>query len=54
VLKPEVIAGIGDSFNDIPMLDACDISFTFDFSDPQVQEHADYIVHSIEEAIALL
>ncbi|MBR3311614.1 MAG: HAD-IIB family hydrolase [Solobacterium sp.] len=54
VLKPEVIAGIGDSFNDIPMLDACDISFTFDFSDPQVQEHADYIVHSIEEAIGLL
>ncbi len=54
MLKPEVIAGIGDSFNDIPMLDACDISFTFDFSDPQVQEHADYIVHSIEEAIGLL
>ncbi len=47
----EMIGGIGDSFNDIPLLDEADVSFTFDFSDERVKEHADYIVTSVAEAL---
>lgn len=50
----EKIAGIGDSYNDLPMLEVADISFTFQQSPQIVQEKADYIVHNIKEAIQIL
>ncbi len=50
----EKIAGIGDSYNDLPMLRVADISFTFQKSPQIIQEKADYIVHNIKEAIEIL
>ncbi len=50
----EQIAGIGDSYNDLPMLDVVDTSFTFLSSPQSIQDHADYIVEDIEEAINIL
>ena len=47
----DAIAGIGDSFNDIPMLNVSNPSLTFTYSPLEVQEKADHIVDSIEEAI---
>ena len=49
-----LIGGIGDSFNDIPLLDEADVSFTFDFSPEEVRAHADYIVTSEAEALYIL
>lgn len=45
------IAGIGDSYNDITMLDEVNQAFTFSNSPDVVKEHADYIVSSVAEAI---
>ena len=47
----QMIGGIGDSFNDIPLLDEADVSFTFDFSPDEVKSHADYIVKTAAEAL---
>lgn len=49
--EADLIGGIGDSYNDIPLLDEADVSFTFDFSPPQVKAHADYIVKTAAEAL---
>lgn len=43
--------GIGDSYNDIPMLQDADVSFTFKSSPQKVREAADYLVDSVGEAI---
>lgn len=51
LLKVKTIASIGDSYNDISMLEDSDISFTFYESEDIVKNHADKIVHSIAEAI---
>lgn len=48
------IAGIGDSYNDLPMMDAVDCSFTFEHSPRSIQEQCDYIVTTIAEAIEIL
>lgn len=48
------IAGIGDSYNDIPMLETVDQAFTFHTSPESVQEVADYTVDSVKEAIDIL
>ncbi len=53
-LKIDKIAGIGDSFNDIPLLEQVDISFTFTTSDKKVKEKADYIVDSVAQALEIL
>lgn len=50
----DMVAGIGDSYNDIPLLKAADISFTFHSSPEVVKDEADYIVDSIAEAISIL
>lgn len=48
------IGGIGDSYNDIPLLDDSDYRFTF-YSTPNiVQNHAQYLVNHIEEAIHIM
>lgn len=54
MLKIDSIAGIGDSYNDIPMLDTVDEAFTFNASPDVVKEHATYYVDSVAEAISLL
>lgn len=50
----DIMGGIGDSYNDLPMLDQSDISFTFHNSSQDIQQHASYIVDSIEEALTIL
>lgn len=50
----DLVVGIGDNYNDIPMLDHVDISFTFHRSPLEVQQHASYVVESIAEAIGIL
>ena len=50
----DIIAGIGDSYNDIPMLENADISFTFHSSPDVIKDKATYIVDSICEAIEKL
>ncbi len=48
------MAGIGDSFNDIPLLDNADVGFTFYNSDERVRSHADYLVNRLAESIAIM
>ncbi len=48
------MAAIGDSFNDISMLAAADISFTFPSSPEQVRAAASRIVSTVAEAIEVL
>ncbi|WP_028042081.1 HAD-IIB family hydrolase [Candidatus Stoquefichus massiliensis] len=45
------IYGIGDSWNDLPMLDAIEKSYTFTYAPPVVQQHAQKIVHSLAECL---
>ncbi len=54
LLHIENIAGIGDSYNDLPMLDVVDTSFTFYTSPDVIKEKANYVVSSIKEAIDIL
>ena len=54
MLHIESIAGIGDSYNDIPMLDTVDEAFTFNASPSQVKDHADQCVDSVAQAISIL
>lgn len=46
------IAGIGDSYNDLPLLEAADVSYTFHKAPAEVQTAADYVVDSVAEALA--
>ncbi len=48
------ISGIGDSYNDIPLIKDSDCSFTFTSSPNEVIKHADYVVDSMSEAINIL
>lgn len=50
----ESIAGIGDSYNDLPMLKKVDTAFTFKTSPQEIQRQVDYCVEDIAEAITLL
>lgn len=50
----DLLAGIGDSYNDIPLLQAADVSFTFHSSPEEVRKEADYLVDSESEAIVIL
>ncbi len=45
-------AGIGDSFNDLPLLEAADIAYTFNSAPEGMKEKADVLVDSVAEAIA--
>ena len=46
-----LMAAIGDSYNDLSMLQAADISFAFPYSPAEVQSSAAYIVPTVEEAL---
>lgn len=54
LLHLDMVYGIGDSYNDIPMLESADCSFTFHDSPQIVQEKATHIVSSISEAIKMI
>ncbi len=43
--------GIGDSVNDIPLLEAADVSYTFPYAPKELQEKATKVVSSICEAL---
>lgn len=45
------IGGIGDSYNDLPMLEKVDSSFTFDYAPDIVKQNSDYIVDSVSQAL---
>lgn len=47
----DVTGGMGDSFNDLPLLEAVDVAYTFDSSEPQVQRAADVLVADAAEAV---
>ena len=49
--KADTSYGIGDSYNDIPLLQDADYSFTFHSSPDTVKQQANQLVDSIEEAI---
>ena len=48
------IGGIGDSWNDLPMINNVDESFTFPYAPDDVQEQSDHIVKHLDEAISYL
>lgn len=47
----DYVIGIGDSYNDLPMLDAVNKALTFHSSPDEVKAHADMLVDSISEGI---
>lgn len=53
-LHISTIAGIGDSYNDIPMLETVDHAFTFHSSPKCICDLADDVVDSVAEAIDIL
>lgn len=54
ILKIDKIAGIGDSYNDVPMLDEVDTSFTFTYSPKEIQDSCNHVVNQLFEAIDIL
>lgn len=53
-LQTNMIFGIGDSYNDLPLLERSDIAFTFNTSPDEVKKNSDYTVDSIAEAINMI
>lgn len=53
MLHADMIAGIGDSFNDIPLLEKVDVAFSFHRCDEAVKAKADYLVDSVHEALEI-
>lgn len=47
----DTLYGIGDNYNDIPMFESCDYSFSFTYSPEDVQNQSTYVVDSINQAI---
>ncbi len=43
--------GIGDSINDLPLIDAADVSYTFPYAPKEVQERATKVVGTIVDAL---
>ena len=43
--------GIGDSINDLPLLEASDVSYTFPYAPKEVQEKATKVVETIVDAL---
>ena len=43
--------GIGDSMNDLPLMEAADVSYTFPYAPRELQEKADRVVRTISEAL---
>ena len=47
----DAMGRIGDSYNDISMLDSVDYPFTFIDAPNILKDHAQYLVHSVSEGI---
>ncbi len=43
--------GIGDSINDLPLLEASDVSYTFPYAPKEVRDKADKVVETIVDAL---
>jgi len=43
--------GIGDSINDLPLIEAADVSYTFPYAPKEVRERADKVVDTIVDAL---
>ncbi len=43
--------GIGDSYNDLPLMEAADVSYTFPYAPKEVQEKATKVVETIVDAL---
>lgn len=52
--KAEKSYGIGDSYNDIPLIQEADCGMTFHTSPKEVKQEADLLVDSIEEALNII
>lgn len=50
-MQIDVMAGIGDFYNDIPLLEKADIAFTFTWSPDPVKAYADHVVEDMAQAI---
>jgi hydroxymethylpyrimidine pyrophosphatase-like HAD family hydrolase len=50
-LGVRLIAGIGDSYNDLPLLEAADVAYTFHKAPSVVRTAADVVVGSVAEAL---
>ena len=50
----EKLGGIGDSYNDLPLIENADVGFTFADAPPELKEAADEIVVSVSQAIEKL
>ncbi|MDM5156242.1 HAD family hydrolase [Bacillus sp. DX1.1] len=50
-IRPEEIACIGDSYNDIPMFSLTPHSFAMSQADHAVKEHAQHVVSSVKDAV---
>ena len=48
------IYGIGDSYNDLSLLEASDISFTFSSSPEDIQNRVNHVVNSVAQAIEII
>lgn len=48
----DIMAGIGDSYNDIPMLMESDQAYTFSYAPLEVQKMADCVVENVAQAIS--
>lgn len=46
-----ILYGIGDSINDMPLLEAADVSYTFPYAPPEVQQKATKVVETICDAL---
>ena len=46
-----VLYGIGDSINDLPLIDAADVSYTFPYAPEEVQKRATKVVETICDAL---
>lgn len=53
-LQVDVMVGIGDSFNDLPMLLTAQPSFTFHSSPESIRNQATYVVDSVAQALGIL
>lgn len=47
------MAGIGDSYNDLSMLENVDVSFTFNDAPQELKDKTDYRVNSVSEALKI-
>ena len=48
----ELTGGMGDSFNDVPLLEAADVSYSFSRCEPSVRAAANVLVDHASEALA--